>query len=282
LHHKKQLAREHRDVPEYPHGPARLYKKSNFGLYGAARVRFGNIVSKGKWVKKTRRKWWPNVQESRLWSEGLKKNVELKVTTSVLRTIDKVGGLDNYLLGSTSQRIKDLGMRGWKLRWDLMQQPSIVERFANEREQLGLKFEAALESQKEIVALKTEFKEAYAVKPVEERSKAYFEKRRRKDVWGAQILPFYNDVVREAWEKLRKAPITSEVAHDEFDGHDHDREILATEAKHDDVETLQRPDIPQWEKLEHQRVINAKLEEDPDLWQDIRDDITNRLQASKA
>lgn len=56
----------------------------------------------------------------------------------VLRTIDKVGGLDEYLLGGKAARIKELGMGGWKLRWRIMGTERIKERFAREREALGL------------------------------------------------------------------------------------------------------------------------------------------------
>lgn len=56
----------------------------------------------------------------------------------VLRTIDKVGGLDEYLLGDKPMRIKELGPWGWKLRWRIMQSEVIFERFAMERVKLGL------------------------------------------------------------------------------------------------------------------------------------------------
>lgn len=60
------------------------------------------------------------------------------MTTRVLRTIDKCGGLDNYLLGGKAQRIKDLGPWGWKLRWRIIQTDVVQERFQLERESLGL------------------------------------------------------------------------------------------------------------------------------------------------
>jgi len=56
----------------------------------------------------------------------------------VLRTVDKVGGLDEYLLGEKASRIKELGMGGWKLRWRIMQTESVKERFRKQRELLGL------------------------------------------------------------------------------------------------------------------------------------------------
>ncbi len=56
----------------------------------------------------------------------------------VLRTIDKVGGLDEYLLGNKPARIKELGVEGWRLRWEVMRTPKIRERIKAERVRLGL------------------------------------------------------------------------------------------------------------------------------------------------
>ncbi len=56
----------------------------------------------------------------------------------MLRTIDKVGGLDEYLLGEKAGRIKELGMEGWKLRWRVMQTWVVKQRFKEERRKLGL------------------------------------------------------------------------------------------------------------------------------------------------
>mmetsp|Transcript_15896 Transcript_15896/g.23609 ORF Transcript_15896/g.23609 Transcript_15896/m.23609 type:complete len:158 (+) Transcript_15896:92-565(+) len=70
--------------------------RSKRGLFAGKDVRFGNSISFSD--KKFRRKWLPNVQDKRLWSETLKEYVELKVTTTALREIDRAGGVDNYLL----------------------------------------------------------------------------------------------------------------------------------------------------------------------------------------
>ena len=56
----------------------------------------------------------------------------------VLRTIDKVGGLDEYLLGNKPARIKELGVEGWRLRWEVMRTPKIRDRIKAERVKLGL------------------------------------------------------------------------------------------------------------------------------------------------
>ncbi|KAH8754733.1 hypothetical protein BGZ57DRAFT_69645 [Hyaloscypha finlandica] len=134
---KQRLKFEHSAVPEYPYGPSQVYKQSNFGLYGTQKIRFGNMVSEKNEIK-TRRYWRPNVQLKRLWSEALQAYIRLRITTRVLRTVDKVGGLDEYLLGEKAGRIKELGMGGWKLRWRIMQTEAVKERFRKQRELMGL------------------------------------------------------------------------------------------------------------------------------------------------
>ena len=56
-------------------------------------------------MKKTKRKFKPNVFRKRLYSEMLDEMIQFHVTTSALRTIDKFGGLDNYLM--RSRHVKD-------------------------------------------------------------------------------------------------------------------------------------------------------------------------------
>jgi large subunit ribosomal protein L28 len=143
-------------IPAYPYGPRQVYKQSNTGLYGLARIRFGNIVTP-KYEVKTRRKWRVNIHRKRLWSESLKAYVQTRVTTRVMRTIDKVGGLDEYLLGSKPGRVKELGPWGWRLRWRVMQTPAVRARFAEERRALGLaelsKEAEALREREELAAV---------------------------------------------------------------------------------------------------------------------------------
>jgi large subunit ribosomal protein L28 len=124
-------------IPPYPYGERQVYKQSNTGLYGTTRIRFGNIVSAKNEVK-TRRKWRPNIHRKRLWSASLAAFVQTRVTTRVMRTVDKVGGLDEYLLGGKPGRVKELGPWGWRLRWRIMQTPAVKERFASQRRALGL------------------------------------------------------------------------------------------------------------------------------------------------
>jgi large subunit ribosomal protein L28 len=121
----------------YPYGINNIYKASNLGLYGGARIGSGNNVSPITKTK-TRRRWYPNVQNKKLWSVALDQFIKLKVTARVLRTIDKVGGLDEYLLGERQARIKELGLRGWILRSQVMQTKWYTARRKEEAERLGL------------------------------------------------------------------------------------------------------------------------------------------------
>ena len=51
-------------------------------------------------MKATKRKFKPNVFKKKVYSEVLDEMVPFHLTTSALRSIDKAGGLDNYLLTS--------------------------------------------------------------------------------------------------------------------------------------------------------------------------------------
>jgi large subunit ribosomal protein L28 len=60
----------------------------------------GNNVSHAN--NKTRRRFLPNLQSRRLFSETLGETVRLRIATSTLRTIEKRGGLDAFLLQATN------------------------------------------------------------------------------------------------------------------------------------------------------------------------------------
>ncbi|KAI7878511.1 hypothetical protein K492DRAFT_149414 [Lichtheimia hyalospora FSU 10163] len=79
------------------------FKRAQRGLFGGKHIQFGNNNPFSK--KKTRRNWLPNVQSKKLYSATLDRFLDLKVTTSVLRTIDKKGGLDQYLLETRDKNL---------------------------------------------------------------------------------------------------------------------------------------------------------------------------------
>mmetsp|Transcript_24331 Transcript_24331/g.37493 ORF Transcript_24331/g.37493 Transcript_24331/m.37493 type:complete len:232 (+) Transcript_24331:34-729(+) len=72
--------------------------RSRRGLYDGKDVRFGNKRSFA--MNKSRRKFKPNVFLKRVYSETLDEMIRFHLTTKALRSIDKAGGLDNYLLKS--------------------------------------------------------------------------------------------------------------------------------------------------------------------------------------
>lgn len=124
-------------VPAYPYGRFETYKQRNQGLYGRGKIRFGNTVSE-KYDRKSRTTWLPNRHTKRLWSPALGAFIRTRLTARVLRTIDRLGGIDEYLLGAKQKRVRELGPAGWALRWKVIQTPAVQARFAREREALGL------------------------------------------------------------------------------------------------------------------------------------------------
>lgn len=125
-------------IPPYPYGPRRTFKQADNGLYGGSTIQFGNKISKGKNKGKTRRTWHPNIHKEKVYSNALEKWLTIKVQHRVRRTINKVGGLDEYLLGNRPARIKELGIFGWHLRWQVMMSNAMRKRFADERKELQL------------------------------------------------------------------------------------------------------------------------------------------------
>ena len=57
-------------------------------------AQYGNRVSHAK--NRKRHRFLPNLQKKRIWSPARQKFITLRLATSTLRTIDKVGA-DNFL-----------------------------------------------------------------------------------------------------------------------------------------------------------------------------------------
>ena len=148
-------------APSDPPGPRLLYKQSNKGLYGDARIYFGHKLS-GRNEIKTPRTWKPNVHRKKLWSASLGAWVKTRLTTRVYRTIKKEGGLDEYLVAHGKRRIEELGPAGWRLRWLVMQTETMQERFRAERERLGVKAVEVPEGDKELRGEKIQIALDYA------------------------------------------------------------------------------------------------------------------------
>lgn len=84
-------------------------------LVSAIRPMSGNNVSHSN--RKTKRIFLPNLKLMNLHSDILGINVKLKVATKTLRTINKYGSLDNFLLGFGFNKLSE---KGRKLRTQLL------------------------------------------------------------------------------------------------------------------------------------------------------------------
>ena len=63
----------------------------------------GNNVSHA--VNKTKRRFLPNLQNVSFFSEILGKKVRLKVSSKGIKTVEKKGGIDNYVIKSKSSML---------------------------------------------------------------------------------------------------------------------------------------------------------------------------------
>jgi len=63
----------------------------------------GNNVSHAN--NKTRRRFLPNLQESSLLSDALGETLQFRLSTRAIRTIEKRGGLDAFLLSTPSAKL---------------------------------------------------------------------------------------------------------------------------------------------------------------------------------
>jgi large subunit ribosomal protein L28 len=72
-------------------------------------VMAGNNVSHAH--NKTRRRFLPNIQVSSLLSDALGRSVRLKLSTRAIRTIEKKGGLDAFLLSTPNTKLPDEARR---------------------------------------------------------------------------------------------------------------------------------------------------------------------------
>lgn len=66
-------------------------------------VMAGNNVSHAN--NRTRRRFLPNLQDASLLSDALGLPVRLRLSTRAIRTIERNGGIDAYLLGTPNSRL---------------------------------------------------------------------------------------------------------------------------------------------------------------------------------
>ena len=72
---------------------------------------------------KTKRTFLPNLQNVTLLSESLGKGVSLRVSTHGLRSVEHVGGLDNWLTKTSDEK---LSLKARRLKRDIVKKASVT------------------------------------------------------------------------------------------------------------------------------------------------------------
>ncbi|EEQ40164.1 putative 54S ribosomal protein [Clavispora lusitaniae] len=120
--YNKIIPRVKKLYPEYEY-ETMFFKRQNRGLYaGLQRKRSKTCSESGN---KNNRVHLPNIVRAKLWSETLNKRISARVSTTLLRTVTKEGGLDNYLLKDKPARVKTMGLKAWRLKYDIMKKKEI-------------------------------------------------------------------------------------------------------------------------------------------------------------
>tara|TARA_B110000263_G_scaffold247179_1_gene259536 strand:- start:4872 stop:5153 length:282 start_codon:yes stop_codon:yes gene_type:complete len=73
----------------------------------------GNNVSHAK--NRTKRRFLPNLQNISFVSDKLAKKIQLRVATSTIRTVEKKGGLDDYLINTPNIKLTSEALKIKKL-----------------------------------------------------------------------------------------------------------------------------------------------------------------------
>ena len=70
---------------------------------------------------KTKRVFLPNLQDVTLLSDSLERSVKLRVSTHGLRSVEHVGGLDNWLMKTSDEK---LSLKARKLKREIAKKQS--------------------------------------------------------------------------------------------------------------------------------------------------------------
>jgi large subunit ribosomal protein L28 len=72
-------------------------------------VQTGNNVSHAK--NRSRRRFLPNLHQITLVSDILRERIRMKVSMTGLRTIDKRGGIDRFLLSTPNRKLEPIALK---------------------------------------------------------------------------------------------------------------------------------------------------------------------------
>ena len=69
----------------------------------------GNNVSHAN--NRTKRRFIPNLQNVKLYSGTLKKYINLNITVRTMKTVEKNGGLDSYLIKTSNKNLAETAIK---------------------------------------------------------------------------------------------------------------------------------------------------------------------------
>tara|TARA_B100000242_G_C42841616_1_gene390868 strand:- start:264 stop:548 length:285 start_codon:yes stop_codon:yes gene_type:complete len=69
----------------------------------------GNNVSHAN--NRTKRRFIPNLQNVKLYSSSLQKYINLNISIRAMRTVEKNGGLDSYLIKTSNKNLADTAIK---------------------------------------------------------------------------------------------------------------------------------------------------------------------------
>ena len=69
----------------------------------------GNNVSHAN--NRTKRRFIPNLQNVKLYSGSLKKYISMNITVRTMKTVEKNGGLDSYLIKTSNRNLADTAVK---------------------------------------------------------------------------------------------------------------------------------------------------------------------------
>ena len=69
----------------------------------------GNNVSHAN--NRTKRRFIPNLQNVKLYSSTLQKYINLNITIRTMKTVEKNGGLDSYLIKTSNRNLADKAIK---------------------------------------------------------------------------------------------------------------------------------------------------------------------------
>ena len=69
----------------------------------------GNNVSHAN--NRTKRRFIPNLQNVKFYSGALQKYINLNITVKTMKTVEKNGGLDSYLIKTSNRNLADTALK---------------------------------------------------------------------------------------------------------------------------------------------------------------------------